>query len=81
MSQLMWSNEPSAIERGAYAVAGTFRCLAYVCAGVAVFVGAAMAIDNGGISLVERIVVLGVFAGVGLLAAALLLFFGLIRTD
>lgn len=76
MSQLMWSNEPSAIERGAYAVAGTFRCLAYVCAGVAVFVGAAMAFDNGGISLVERIVVLGVFAGAGLLAAALLLFFG-----
>lgn len=76
MSELMWSNESSAIERGAYAVAGTFRCLAYLCGGVVVFLGAAMAIDNGGISLFERVVVFGAFAGVGLLVAALLLFLG-----
>lgn len=76
MSELMWSNEPSAIERGAYALAGTFRCLAYVCVGVGVFIAAALAIDNSDISLFERIFVFGVFAGAGLLVAALLLFLG-----
>ena len=76
MSELMWSNEPTAIERGAYALAGTFRCLAYLCAGVALFVGAAMALDNGSISPVERGLVFIVFAGGGLLVAALLLFLG-----
>lgn len=76
MSELMWSNEPPAIERGAYALAGTFRCLAYLCAGVAVLIGAALAIDNSGISLVEKAFVFGAFAGAGLLVAALLLFLG-----
>lgn len=76
MSELMWSNEPSVIERGAYALAGTFRCLAYLCAGVAVFIGAAMAVDNSDISVFERAFVFGVFAGAGLMVAALLLFLG-----
>lgn len=78
MSEIMWSNEPTAIERGAYALAGTFRCLAYLCAGVAVFIGAAMALDNSYISPVERVVVFVAVAGAGLLAAALLLFLGLV---
>lgn len=76
MSELMWSNEPSAIERGAYGLAGTFRCLAYLCAGVALFIGTGMAIGNSYISPMERAVVFGVFAGVGLVVAALLLFLG-----
>ena len=76
MSELMWSNEPSAIERGAYALAGAFRCLAYLCAGVALLVGTGMAIGSSYISPGERAVVFGVVAGVGLMVAALLLFLG-----
>ena len=76
MSELMWSNEPSAIERGAYALAGAFRCVAYLCAGVAVFLAAAMALDNDYISSFERAFVFGAIAAAGLLVAGLWLFLG-----
>jgi hypothetical protein len=82
VSELGWSNEPSAVERGAYALAGTFRCHAYLCAGAAVFIGVGMAIGNSYISPIERVLVFGVFgvfgvfAAAGLVVTALLLFFG-----
>lgn len=76
MSEFMWSNEPSAIERGAYALAGAFRCVAYLCAGIAVFIAAALALNDGSVSPVERVLVFTVFAGGGMLIAALLLFLG-----
>ena len=76
MSELMWSNEAPVIERGAYALAGTFRCLAYLCGGSAVVFGAALALGSGGTSPAERALVFAVFGGAGLLVAALLLFLG-----
>lgn len=76
MSELMWSNEPPVIVRGAYALAGAFRCLGYVVGGVGLVFATVMAVTSTDVGPEERVLILFVFGGVPVLAAMLLLFLG-----
>ena len=66
----------TADERGAWALAGVFKVVASIFAGVSLLGGAFMALDNQGLDPIERALVFLVYAVPGLFIAALVLFLG-----